>query len=133
MHRVAQIAAISLVTAVPLAGCGSDDAPTTAAPTTDAAELDAPGTSEVARALPPVIVDGPEDLDVEVGAAIDIVTEGVVSVSSSDESVLGVSQPSDDGSATYNAGAVALSTGRATLTVSGADGATLYEVAVEVS
>ncbi len=80
----------------------------------------------------PVIVDSAEPVSLPVGGYIDVVSEGVESVRSSDEAVLEVSQPNDDGSATFNAGAEAVATGEATLTVNGADGV-LYEVAVTVT
>lgn len=117
-------ALIGMVVLAPLASCSSDDSSDATTATTAAST-----TSQ--QVVAPVIVDGPEQLSVEVGAALDIVTDGVTEVTSSDETVLEVTQPSTDGSAEFNAGAAALVAGDAVLTVSGEDGE-LYTVEVEV-
>lgn len=87
---------------------------------------------DTAALVAPVIITGPDPIDVEVGAIIDVVTDGVERVSSSDESVLVVTQPSDDGSAEYHAGATALAEGDAVLSVHGVGDELLYEVDVTV-
>lgn len=98
-----------------LVGCGGDDSTAT-----DDANLEV---------LPPIIVDGPETLTLKVGNTIDITTEGVTEVSTDNPQVLEVTQPSDDGSAQFNAGAVVVDAGEAKLTVSDESGE-LYVVDV---
>lgn len=79
----------------------------------------------------PVIVDSADPVSLKVGQVIDITTDGVTEVKTSDPSVLEVSQPEDDGSAQFNAGATARSEGEATLSVHQNE-TLLYEVAVTV-
>lgn len=112
---------LGLVAVVGLLGCSDDSSTTTTEEST--------GTTQ--QVVAPIIVDGAEELTVEVGATLDIVTDGVTGVTSSDEAVLEPSQPSTDGSAVFNAGATALAPGDASLTVSGESGV-LYTVEVEV-
>jgi hypothetical protein len=85
-----------------------------------------------AALVPPVLVTGPDPIDVEVGAIIDVVSDGVERVDTSDDAVLSVTQPSDDGSAQFNAGATAVAEGDAVLSVYGEDDELLYEVDVTV-
>ncbi len=80
----------------------------------------------------PIIVDGPGPVSMKVGQAIDVTTENVTMVKASDNSVLEVSQPTSDGSATFNAGAVAKASGDATLTAYENE-KKLYEVEVTVT
>lgn len=109
------ILVLGLLFAGLLVSCSSDDSATTDDPS--------------AEVLPPVMVDGPESLNLKVGNTINITTEGVTEVSTDNPSVLEVSQPSDDGSAQFNAGAVVLDAGEAKLTVFGESGE-LYVVDV---
>lgn len=124
MRTILRTALIGIVVLAPAASCSSEDSD-------DATTTSTESSTTSQQVVAPIIVDGPEQLSVEVGAALDIVTDGVTEVSSSDERVLEVSQPSTDGSAEFNAGARALVGGEATLTVSGEDGE-LYSVEVEV-
>lgn len=83
--------------------------------------------------LPPIMVDGAADLKVEVGKTIVVTTPDVTKVTTDNEKVLKVSQPRDDGSATYNAGADVLSAGDANLVVYGDKDKELYTVTVVAS
>ena len=86
---------------------------------------------DAAGVVAPLIVDSGDPVTLEVGRSIDVVTDDVTRVESSDTAVLTVSQPSDDGSASFNAGATAVAAGSATLSVYTGD-SLAYEVAVTV-
>ena len=89
-------------------------------------------TTEAGQQLEaPVIVDSADPLTVEVGQVLDVVTDGVTEVETSDAAVLEVTQPNDDGPAQFNAGATAESVGQATLKVR-SNAEVLYEVPVTV-
>ncbi len=68
--------------------------------------------------LPPIEVDGAAKEEVSVGQTLNVITKNVTSVSTDNAEVLKVSQPSDDGSAQFNAGAEVIGAGNAVLTVS---------------
>lgn len=118
--------AIAAVALVPLAACssGTEDQDVIEGPETSVAE---DGNEVIA----PVIVDSADPVTIQVGRAIDVTTDDVTRVETSDDSVLEVTQPSDDGSAQFNAGATAKAAGNATLTVYDND-KVLYEVEVTV-
>jgi len=101
----------------------SDDAATSTTSTTVAT-----GSAAV---LPPTIVDGAEDVTVDIGHFVVVSTADATRVETSDTAVLEVSQAYSDGSAEFNAGAEALEAGSAVLTVYNGDEA-LYEVNVTV-
>lgn len=82
--------------------------------------------------LPPIPIDGPGTEKVKVGDTLNVVTSDVTEVSTDNGAVLQVSQPSDDGSAQFNAGAEVVGAGKATLTVTTADGES-YKVKVEAT
>lgn len=105
--------------------------PSTTADTSTSADPEADDAGGAA-VVAPIIVDGPEDLTVDVGVVLDVVTEDVGRVDTSDPGVLSVSQPSDDRGAQFDAGAVAESAGTAELSVHGRDDAPLYTVTVTV-
>lgn len=111
---------------VPFAGCsdGAEEQEVIEGPETSLAD---DGNAVVA----PVIIDSDEPVTIQVGRAIDVTTDDVTRVDTSDDSVLEVTQPSDDGSAQFNAGATAKAAGNATLTVYNND-EVLYEVEVTV-
>jgi hypothetical protein len=120
------ILAVAVVSLVLVAGCsdGADEQDVIDGPETSVAD---DGNQVVA----PVIVDSEDPVTIEVGRAIDVTTDGVTRVDTSDDSVLEVTQPTDDGSAQFNAGATAKAAGTATLTVYDND-KVLYAVEVTV-
>ena len=61
--------------------------------------------------LPPIEVDGAAKEEVSVGQTLNVITKNVTSVSTDNAEVLKVSQPSDDGSAQFNAGAEVIGAG----------------------
>ena len=79
--------------------------------------------------LPPIEIDGQKTESVKVGDNLNVITKGVTEVKTNNAEVLEVSQPSDDGSAQFNAGAKVVGPGTAKLVVLGADGK-LYVVKV---
>jgi hypothetical protein len=83
-----------------------------------------------AGVVAPIMIDGPDAVEVTVGNALDVITENVTEVKTDNPEVLEVSQPSDDGSAQFNAGATVVGAGEATLSVYGEGGEKLYEVVV---
>lgn len=111
-------------------GMDPDEAPEGDGDTSDA---DA-GQDVTSSSPPPVIVDpSMREVTAPLGALLDIVVDNPVAdeVTSSDESVLVVSQGYDDGSAVFNPSGIAAGPGEATLTVTPADGE-VYEVQVTV-
>ncbi|MFV0317191.1 MAG: hypothetical protein ACK5O2_09565 [Microthrixaceae bacterium] len=125
-------AAVSLLTITGLSACsdGAEEQDVIEGPeTSTTVSTDVPGSDR--SVVAPVIVDSSDPVSIEVGRVIDITTDGVTEVESSDSAVLEVSQPSDDGSAKFNAGATAKAPGNATITVKG-DSGVLYEVEVTV-
>lgn len=78
----------------------------------------------------PIMIDGPDAVSATVGNALDVISDGVTEVRTDNPEVLEVSQPSDDGSAQFNAGATVVGAGEATLSVYGEGGAKLYDVSV---
>lgn len=120
------ILAVALISVVPFAGCsdGADEQEVIEGPETSVAD---DGNQVVA----PVIVDTDDPVTIQVGRAIDVTTDDVTRVDTSDDSVLEVTQPTDDGSAQFNAGATAKAAGTATLTVWDND-KVLYAVEVTV-
>lgn len=79
--------------------------------------------------LPPIEIDGQKSETVKVGDNLNVITDGVTRVKTNNAEVLEISQPSDDGSAQFNAGAKVVGAGTAKLVVFGADGK-LYTVTV---
>ncbi len=119
---------VSLALLVPLTGCSDS--------TEDQAVIDGPETTDAGttgdeEVVAPVIVEDEKPVRVQAGRSIDVTTEGVTEVATSDEAVLEVTQPRDDGSAQFNAGATAKAPGSATLSVYAGD-ELLYEVEVTV-
>jgi hypothetical protein len=82
--------------------------------------------------LPPIEIDGPGTKKVKVGDTLNVITPDVEEVATDNGSVLQVSQPRDDGSAQFNAGADVVGAGKAKLTVTTTDGKS-YEVEVVAS
>lgn len=103
--------------------CSSPDA-------SDAPPTASPSASETPQMLPPVEVNGRANLTVDVGATINVTTPDVEQVTTNNSTVLDVSQPRDDGSAQFNAGAKVIAPGEANLKVYGPDETLLYTVAV---
>ena len=125
MNRKALLA-VAVVALVPFAGCsdGAEEQDVIEGPETSVAD---DGNQVVA----PVIVDSDDPVTIQVGRVIDVTTDDVTRVDTSDDSVLEVTQPTDDGSAQFNAGATAKAAGNATLTVYDND-TVLYAVEVTV-
>jgi hypothetical protein len=93
-------------------------------------DTDAGDGGDSAGVEAPIMIEGPESVSVTVGDALDVITEDVTEVRTDDPDVLEVSQPSDDGSAQFNAGASVVGAGEATLSVYGEGGEKLYDVSV---
>ena len=120
ISKFASVSAISILGVTVLAGCSSGDDP---------------ATSESNQMLPPVIVTADQtDASATVGAFIDIVVDDPANttIAVDNAEVLEVIQGKDDGSATFNPGAEALSPGTATITVTSPDGS-IRDIVVTVS
>ena len=125
ISKFASVGAISILGATVLAGCSSGDDPAT----------DTTTSSESNQMLPPVIVTADQtDASATVGAFIDIVVDDPANttIAVDNAEVLEVIQGKDDGSATFNPGAEALSPGTATITVTSPDGS-IRDIVVTVS
>ena len=125
ISKFASVGAISILGVTVLAGCSSSDDPTT----------DTTTSSESNQMLPPVIVTADQtDASATVGEFIDIVVDDPVNttITVDNAEVLEVIQGKDDGSATFNPGARALSPGKATITVTSPDGS-IRDIVVTVS
>lgn len=125
ISKFASVGAISILGVTVLAGCSSGDDPAT----------DTTTSSESNQMLPPVIVTADQtDASATVGAFIDIVVEDPANttIAVDNAEVLEVIQGKDDGSATFNPGAEALSPGTATITVTSPDGS-IRDIVVTVS
>ena len=125
ISKFASVSAISILGVTVLAGCSSGDDPAT----------DTTTSSESNQMLPPVIVTADQtDASATVGAFIDIVVEDPANttIAVDNAEVLEVIQGKDDGSATFNPGAEALSPGTATITVTSPDGS-IRDIVVTVS
>lgn len=86
--------------------------------------------SESPGVLPPIEITGQKTADVKVGDTLNITTTDVAKVTTDNATVLKVSQPHDDGSAQFNAGAEVLSAGTAKLVVYDKADKELYTVTV---
>lgn len=115
--RTAAAVLAAAVLATGLAACSSSDDPEPA-PTE--------GSNEV---LPPIMVDGPGQVDAKVGEVIRVNTEEVTRVATDNPSVLEVSQPMTTDTASFTGGALVIDAGEATLMVY-ADDEELYTVEV---
>ena len=125
ISKFASVGAISILGVTVLAGCPSSDDPAT----------DTTTSSESSQMLPPVIVTADQtDASATVGEFIDIVVDDPVNttITVDNAEVLEVIQGKDDGSATFNPGARALSPGKATITVTSPDGS-IRDIVVTVS
>ena len=125
ISKFASVGAISILGVTVLAGCSSGDDPAT----------DTTTSSESNQMLPPVIVTADQtDASAKVGAFIDIVVDDPANttIAVDNAEVLEVIQGKDDGSATFNPGAEALSPGTATITVTSPDGS-IRDIVVTVS
>jgi hypothetical protein len=125
INKFAAIGVMSVLGVTVLVGCSSSDDPATEATT----------SSETSQMLPPVIVTADQtDASAVVGDMIDIVVDDPVNttIAVDNAEVLEVIQGKDDGSATFNPGAEALSPGTATITVTSPDGS-IRDIVVTVS
>ncbi|MDB9920756.1 hypothetical protein OAD85_03210 [Actinomycetota bacterium] len=125
ISKFASVGAISILGVTVLAGCSSGDDSAT----------DTTTSSESNQMLPPVIVTADQtDASATVGAFIDIVVDDPANttIAVDNAEVLEVIQGKDDGSATFNPGAEALSPGTATITVTSPDGS-IRDIVVTVS
>jgi hypothetical protein len=125
INKFAAIGVMSVLGVTVLVGCSSSDDAATEATT----------SSETSQMLPPVIVTADQtDASATVGAFIDIVVDDPANttIAVDNAEVLEVIQGKDDGSATFNPGAEALSPGTATITVTSPDGS-IRDIVVTVS
>lgn len=120
MRWIRPITVVAATAALTLAGCASEDGST-----------DDPSASaaQTAETLPPIEIDGPSPVEAKVGDFLNVTTAGVVSVGTDNAEVLEVSQPRDEGSAQFNAGAEVVGPGTAVLTVRG-ENEDLYQVQI---
>ena len=114
-------AATAAIVLVMVPGCSSSDSGGQSTTSPD---------PEITSVLPPIEVNGPNPIAAKVGDNLNVTTEGVTGVTTDNDGVLKVSQPSDDGSATFNAGAEVVGAGTATLQVLGDNDQPLYQVVV---
>lgn len=120
-----------------LAGCGSDSASDEASPspTSSAQTSPAPSDSPIGGSvLPPVIIpDGATSATAKVGDTLVFNVKDPVNtkISTTDTSILELTQGYSDGSAVFNPGAKALAAGNAIVTVAEPD-ETTYEVSITI-
>ncbi len=136
MKSIAAGVLVPLALLVPMTGCSDsteDQAVIEGPETTDSGTTGSDATSpqDGEEVVAPVIVEDDQPVTIETGRMIDVTSDGVTEVATSDDSVLEVTQPRDDGSAQFNAGATAKAPGVATLSVYAGD-ELLYEVEVTV-
>lgn len=113
-HRSATaIVVLSGCLAIGVAGCSSSSSGSgsSASPTTSG--------SSSAGVLPPIPITKGGDITAKVGDTLNVTTPNVTKVATNNPTVLDVSQPHSDGSATFNGGAKVVGAGKATLTVYG--------------
>lgn len=132
--RITSLVAAVAVAAVALLGCSSDDKDE--ATDDDKTESTTSTTTPDAKSAP-VKVDATDlgaeaRVTVEPGARIEITTDGVTEVSSSDEQTVKPIQPGEDEDLGDKPGAEALIAGDAVLKLFDKDGKELYEVEVFV-
>lgn len=135
-RSLALVAATGTAGLLLFAGCGSDSSgdeatPSAAATSASAAASESPIGGSV---LPPVII--PEDATsatAKVGDTLVFTVDDPVNtkISTSDTSILELTQGYSDGSATFNPGAKALAAGTAVVTVEEPDEET-YEVSITI-
>lgn len=119
--RTSAVLAAGAAAVIALAGCSTSTSSPSTPPTTPPATPTASPT--VTDVLPPIEIDGKKtEVDATVGDTLDVISDGVTSVSTNNDAVLRVSQPHTDGSAEFNAGAEVVGAGTAKLTVTGATG-----------
>ena len=139
--RAPAVIAFGFAAALAVAGCSTSvshpdvtDSPEPT-PTASASPSESPTASPSPSGmitdpvLPPIMIDGPETVLASVGTDLNVTTKDVTEVTTDNDTVLKVSQPRDDGSAQFNAGAKVIGAGDATLTVKTSDGKS-YDVEV---
>lgn len=126
--------ALSL-TGLALAACSpSTSAPGSAPSSAAAVDSPSPSSTMIGTVLPPIeITQARKNVEVTVGDTLNVTTADVTKVTTDNAEVLTVSQPRDDGSAQFNAGAEVVSAGTAELTVYGVGGKELYTATVTAS
>ena len=148
IRRTLSVAGVALVAGVMVVGCSTSTSspqqapsspsessspaePSSQSPTTSPSptSTSSPSGEITNPVLPPIEVDGAAKEEVSVGQTLNVITKNVTSVSTNNAEVLKVSQPSDDGSAQFNAGAEVIGAGNAVLTVS-VKGGSDYKVEV---
>lgn len=124
VRNAAALTAVGIMGVALLAGCSSssDSAESSAA----SASAAGPGNTSM---LPPVIVtEDQTSASCKVGDALDIIVPEdaitTTTIASSDEAIVSVTQPEEDGGAFFNAGGECLAPGSATLTLTAPDGTT---------
>jgi hypothetical protein len=122
LSSVLKILALCAALVLAATGCSSSE------PSSSASASASPTSNS--QVLPPVEVSGPTNLIVDTGAFLNVTTPEVSKVTTDNPAVLEVSQPRDDGSAQFNAGAKVVSPGKATLAVFGTNDKELYKVEV---
>lgn len=80
--------------------------------------------------LPPIMVDHEQNVNAKVGDTIVVTSAGVTKVATNHADMLEVSQPHNDGSASFHGGAKVLKAGQGDLSVYGANDKFLYLVTV---
>ena len=135
-RSLALVAATGTAGLLLFAGCGSDSSSDEASPSATATSASAAASESPigGSVLPPVII--PEDATsatAKVGNTLVFTVDDPVNtkISTSDTSILELTQGYSDGSATFNPGAKALAAGTAVVTVEEPDEET-YEVSITI-
>lgn len=131
---LASTALLAVVGMGALSACSSSSEPA-ASPTASASETASPSETGTS-VLPPVIVEpGQNEVTAKVGDTIVINVDDPVNeaITTNDPTILEVVPGSDDGSAVFNPGAVALTAGTATLTLTNAETGTERVITVTVT
>ena len=120
----AQLAAAAAAALLLTTACSSGSSEPSTSPS------ESPAATATTAVLPPIEITKAADVTVDIGSTLVVNTEGVTRVSTDNPAVLEISQPRDDGSAQFNAGATVVGAGSATLDVYGQGDAKLYDVKV---
>jgi maltose-binding protein MalE len=126
VNRTLVLATSVVAVGILLTACSSDSSGSSSASPTSSETAGESGSTGV---VSPIEVKEAADVSAKVGNAINVTTTNAIAVQTDNPSVLELSQPGRDGSATFNAGAVVVGEGAATLTVFGRSGV-LYVVNV---
>ena len=132
LRPVAFVSCAFVAVSIGVAGCGTTSGSSETSPSVSASTIAPNGTSQM---LPPVMVSPDQsEATVSVGRYIVFTVDDPAhtTVATDQPELLELSQGHDDGSAIFNPGGKALSTGTATVTLTGPDGETTRQVTVHI-